>query len=464
MDKIIGKDIEKTDNLNRALKLPAVVMVSMGGTVGTGLFLGSGYVMQNAGPGGTLIAYLFGGVIMYLMMLCLGELMVAKPVAGGVQAYATEMINPAMGFTVGWIKTLAYALTASAQLVASSIIIGNIFPQVPSIYFIAAFILLFIVMNMGPVDKAGNSGFVFSSIKFFLVISFILVGSAMILGIGFKPTGFSNMVNDGGFFPVGIKGIVMTMMSAAFAFGGADLCASAAGEAENPEKTLPKVINWTIWGLIVCYIVSFVILLAILPWRTASLNSSPFADVFKLAGFHSGELIVNVCVLTSALSSGNAFVFACTRSLWSMGSLGQAPSFLSKLSRKKVPVAALITTMVVASLAVISAFVAKDTVYLFLQSVIGIANVFTYTLYAACLMIFRKAYVEEQGSAESLKYKTPFYPITPVLLITMCAILFIGMFFDPSQKLALMTGIPTLVLLYGFFSLYQNVLKKSINK
>lgn len=412
LDNANAKVIEETDILNRSLKLHQVVMLGMGGTIGTGLFLSSGYVMQHAGPGGTLVAYSFGGIVMYLMMLCLGELLVAKPVAGGVQAYASELINPAMGFTVGWVRWLAFALTISTQLVASSIIMGNIMPNINSSYFLVGFIVLLFGLNITSVEKTGGSSFIFSSVKFFLIISFIIVGTGMILGIGAKPIGFSNMVNDGGFFPFSAKSVIMTMMTASFAFGGADLVTSAAGESKNPEKNLPKVINWTIWGLLFCYLVSFVILLAILPWRTASLNSSPFADVFNMAGVSSGAMVVNVVVLTSALSSGNAFVYATSRALWSMAEFGQAPRFLGKLNSKKVPLNSIIGTMVFASLAVVSAFVAKDTVYLFLQSVIGIANVLTYTLYATCLFAFRKVYLAGGGRLKDLKFRTPWYPVT----------------------------------------------------
>jgi len=149
-----------------------------------------------------------------------------------------------------------------------------------------------------------------------------------------------------------------------------------------------------------------------MPWRTASLNSSPFADVFKMAGFQSGALVVNVFVLTSALSSGNAFLYVTTRSLWSMANVGQVPKFLAKLNSKKVPINALIATMIFASLTVVSAFVAKDTVYLFLQSLIGIANVLTYSLYAICLFVFRKVYLGGGGQLKDLKFRTPWYPFT----------------------------------------------------
>ncbi|MCQ4923877.1 amino acid permease [Tissierella carlieri] len=467
MSKEPKKDVEdileKSEGLQRSMKTHQIMMLGIGGTIGTGLFLGSGYVLQQAGPGGTLIAYLFGAIIMYLMMFCLGELLVEMPVAGTVQAYATELINPSMGFTVGWVKWLSYAITIPSQLVASSIIMKNIFPNVNSMIWIIGFTILLFIMNAVPSDKYGKSSFIFSSIKFILIVVFLILGLGMITGlVGKEAVGFRNFVNDGGLFPNGAKAVIMTMMTAAFAYGGADIFAAAASESENPEKDLPRAIHATIWGLIIAYIASLVVLIAVLPWRSADLAGSPFAYVFKLAGIQSAELIVNVVVLTSALSSANAFIYSSTRSLWSMGNFNQAPKFVSKVNSKKVPMNALIVTMLFAVAAVISSIVAPGTVYLFLTSIIGISNIFIYILYAVCLFIFRKQYKEKGGNIENIKFKTPFYPVTPALLIALCIILFIGMFFDPTQKLALILGIPTYAAFYIGSTLYNKSKKQGL--
>lgn len=452
MDRIV----EKSEGLKRSLKTHQIMMLSIGGTIGTGLFLGSGYVLQQAGPGGTLLAYLFGAIIMYLMMLCLGELLVAIPVAGTVQAYATDLINPSMGFTVGWVKWLSYAITIPSQLVASSIIMKNIFPDVNPLIWTAVFTVLLFVLNAGSSDKVGSSSFWFSSIKFILIVVFFIVGVGMITGlVGGKAVGFDNFTNDGGLFPNGLMAVVMTMMAAAFAYGGADLFASGASESENPEKDLPRAIHATIWGLIISYVGSLVVLIAVLPWRNADLAGSPFAYVFKLAGIQSAELLVNVIVLTSALSSANSFVYSSTRSLWSMGNYGQAPKFVAKVNEKKVPLNALIFTMVFAVCAFVSSVVAPGTVYLFLLSIIGISNIFIYILYAVCLFLFRKKYAAGGGAIAALKFKTPFYPLTPILLIILCFTVFLGMFFDPTQKLALILGIPTYAAFYIGSALYN---------
>ncbi|CAM3264039.1 amino acid permease [Vagococcus fessus] len=447
--------VENDTGLKRSMKVHQIVMLGVGGTIGTGLFVGSGYTISQAGPGGTLVAYGFGAFIMYLMMMCLGELLVAKPIAGGVQAYATEFIGDSMGFTVGWVKWLSYSITVPTQLVASSIIMKNIFPTVPGLFWIIVFMGILFFMNARPAEKYGNMNFWFSSIKFVLIIVFIIVGTGMILGIGQpKPIGFSNFTQHGGLFPNGMKAVLMTMMVSAFAYGGADMFATTASESENPEKDMPKAINSVIFGLLAAYFASFVVLLAILPWNQTNLNGSPFADVFKQAGFKSAELVVNIVVLTSALSSANAFIYSSVRSLWSMGLYNQAPKFVTKVNKNQVPLNALIVTMIFALFAVFSSILSPDVVYLFLTSLIGISNMFIYVLYGVCVLLFRKTLKEQDISVKTLKYKVPSYPLIPLLLIGICILVFIGMFFDPTQKSALITGIPVYVLIYLGSSVY----------
>lgn len=451
-----GDISHKTDNLNRAMKPWQIMMVGVGGTIGTGLFLSSGFVMQNAGPGGTLLAYLFGGIIMYFLMLVLGELTVAMPVAGGVQAYATDLISPSLGFTVGWMRWLACSVMVPTQLVASSIIIKNIFPNINTTIFIIACTILLFIMNLGASHTAGSSNFIFNSFKFFLIIGFILIGSVMIFrGVNGAPaTGFGNYVNEGGFFPTSFSALLSTLMAAAFAYSGADISATAAGESENPGKDMPKAINWTIWGLLGAYMLSFVILLAVRPWSSYSLDASPFAQVFDMIEIPAAGTVVNVFILTSALSSANAFVFASTRLLWSLAEYKQAPSLLGQLNAKKVPVAALIATIVFSGMAVASAFLAAGTVYLFFQSIIGIANVFNNCIYALCLFAFRKQMTAKGLGADSLQYTSPLYPLSPALLIILSITLFLGMVFDPSQRMAVYTGIPTLLVLFFGYKLF----------
>lgn len=442
--------MDKTEgSLNRSMKMPQIVMIGIGGTIGTGLFLGSGYVINQAGPGGTFLAYGFGALIMYLMMMCMGELLVRIPVAGGIQAYATEFISDSMGFTIGWVKWASQAISIPSQLVASTIILKNIFPSISPIVWTLIFAVLLFKLNSKAVEDYGSSAFWFSSIKLILIVLFIVVGLGIITGlVGGRSIGFNNYVNDGGLFPNGMRAVMMSMMTAAFAYGGADMVSSTASESENPEEDLPKAIKITIFGLVLAYGLSLIVLVAVLPWRNADMLGSPFADVFNAAGFPAAELVVNLVVLTSALSSANAFVYCSTRTLMSLGIYGQAPESLSKVNEKKVPMNALIITMVFALIAAVGSVLSPDKLYLFLASLIGTSNIFIYVLYAICLFKFRRRYILAGNKIEDLKFRVPLYPFTPILLILICSLLFVGMIFDPTQKLALGVGLPFYAILY----------------
>lgn len=448
---MIEEVLHKSDGLERGMKPRHLSMLAIGGTIGTGLFLGSGYVLREAGPGGSLLAYLAGGLLMVIMMASLGELVVAMPVSGSTQAYASEFVSPGMGFMAGWVRWIASAVTITSQLVASSIIMKNVFPSVPGWFWITSFTLLLFGINLFPVRKFGETEFWFAGIKVFVIVFFILAGVVLCLGLtNVEPQGLKS-IQEFGFFPKGWKAILMTVMTASFAYGGVDLIASAAGESENPGKNLPRTITRVSVQMIGIYLLSLLILALVLPWNEANLQGSPFAYVLNRAGFRSAEVFINLVVVSSALSSANTFVYACTRTLWSLSKHEQAPRFLSRVNLRKVPVSALVITMGFAVIALLSSFIAADTIYLFLISSVGASNMFLYGLTCYSQYRFRKKYLALGRRLEDLKYKTPFYPMLPWVGILLYTMLVVAMAFDPTQRLALYTGIPSFLLLYGIY-------------
>lgn len=449
------------NNLKRSMPVSHIAMIGIGGTIGTGLFLSSGYTMSNAGPGGTLVSYAFGGLIMYLMMLCLGELIVAIPDAGGIQTFTNRFLNRNMGFTVGWIRWLSLVITVPTQLVASSIIMKNIFPSISEIVWIILFMVLLFFLNFRSATDFGKFNNLFSSIKLIFIAVFIVVGLGMILGIGqSEPIGFSNFTAHGGLFPNGGRAVLQTMMVSAFAFGGADQIATAASESANPSVDMPKAIRTVMIGLLFAYFASFVVILAILPWNQADLTGSPFAYIFRAAGFESAELLVNIVVLTSALSSANSFVYGSIRSLWALGKEKQAPQWVTTVDTKGLPRNSLMVVFGFSILAVASAFISPDVVYLFLQSIIGISNMVIYILYAICLIRFRNDMKTQNIALDTLEYKVKGYPLVRYSLLILCLFVFVGMAFDPTQTTALVTGIPTYIIIYIIGAMYYRKLNE----
>ena len=457
----IERVMAASTGLKRSMSTKAAIMVGVGSTIGTGLFLSSGDVISTAGPGGAIVAYIIGGIIAWLMTSCLGEMSAAMPVSGSLQAYSTEFIGPAMGFTIGWVNWIGGAATITAQIVAAAIIMKDIIPSSPTWLWIIVFAVLLLGVNLLGAKTFGDISFYVSSLKIILVIVFVIIGAAMMMGlVGSEAVGFSLYTSNGGAFPAGFKGIGAVMLTAFYAYAGTEMIASTAGEIKN-EKDMPKAINLTIIVLIAATVVSIAIVAALLPWNEASVLGSPFVYVFKNAGFKSAALVVNIIVLTSALSSGNYFVYACSRYLWSMAKFKQAPQVCAKTSRNGVPVVALAVSMIFAMVGIVSEFLAEDTVYLFLVYFIGGGNIFMYTVICICQLRFRKRYLAEGGRLEDLGFKVASYPLVPILgIIGFMAMLLLTLM-DPGEAVAIYVCAPCYLIIYIISYFYTK--KKGVN-
>lgn len=449
----VERVMEASTGLKRTMKTKAAIMVGVGSTIGTGLFLSSGDVISSAGPGGAIVAYLIGGFIAWLMTSCLGEMSAAMPVSGSLQAYSTEFIGSAMGFTIGWVNWIGAAATITAQIVAAAIIMQDIIPGTPTWLWIVVFSLLLFGVNFFNAKAFGNISFWVSSLKMILVVVFIIIGIAMIFGATGEAVGLSNYTGNGGLFPMGIAGIGAVILTSFYAYAGTEMVASTAGEIEN-EKDMPKAINLTIVILITATVLSIAIVAALLPWDQASVLGSPFVYVFRNAGLKSAALVVNVIVLTSALTSGNYFVYACSRYLWSMAKFQQAPKICAKTSKSGVPVVALTISMLFAMVGIIAEFVAQDTVYLFLVYFIGGGNIFMYSVICICQYRFRKRYLAEGGRLEDLNFKVASYPLVPILGVLAFAAMLVVTLLDPSEAVAIYVCAPCYLAIYIVSRIY----------
>ncbi len=449
----VERVMEKSTGLKRTMKTNAAVMVGVGATIGTGLFLSSGDVISTAGPGGAIVMYLIGGFIVWLMTSCLGELSAIMPVAGSLQAYSTEFISPAMGFTIGWVNWIGAAATITAQIVASAIIMKDILPNTPTWMWIVIFAVILFGVNFLDAQKFGDVSFWVSSLKILLVAAFVIVGVALMCGAGDgEAIGLSNYTDDG-LFPTGIAGMGAVTLTSFYAYAGTEVVASAAGELKD-EKAVPKMINLTILILILVTVVAIAVVAAILPWQEASVLGSPFVYAFRHVGLSSAALIVNLIVLTAALTSGNYFTYACARYLWSMAKFGQAPKICAKTSKKGVPLVALTISMIFALIGIISEFVAEDTVYLFIVWFIGGGNIFMYTVICICQYNFRKRYIAEGGDVKKLPYKVAAFPAVPILGIIAFMLMLVVTLMDPGERTAIAVCAVSYTLIYIFSYIY----------
>ncbi|QRG67489.1 amino acid permease [Brevibacillus choshinensis] len=448
---------EKDQQLQRSMKSRHLFMLSLGGVIGTGLFLNAGYTINQAGPGGAILAYIIGGVLLYLVMTCLGELSVKMPVTGSFQTYAAKYIGPASGFTLGWMYWLGSATTAGVEFTAAGMVMQRWFPDTPVWIWCAVFIVLLFSFNALTTKGFAETEYWFAGIKVLAVIIFIIVGVGAIFGMvsmeGRPAPFFSNFSADGGLFPFGISIVFVTMMNVVFSYQGSELIGIAAGETENPQKNIPRAIRNVIFRILVFYVASVTILSALFPSSELGLLESPFVTVFDAVGIPFAADIMNFVILTALLSVGNSCLYAATRLLWALSHSNMAHPVFGKLTKRSVPLNSLLMTLAFSLLSLLTSVLAADTVYVLLMSVSGIAVTFCWMGIALSQFNFRRQYLREGGKVEELQFAAPFYPVMPLLCLGLCTFLMIYPIFDPTQRFGLIYGIGALVVFYLYYYL-----------
>ena len=429
-------------------------MLSLGGVIGTGLFLNAGYTINQAGAGGALLGYLFGGLILYMVMVCLGELAVHMPVTGSFQTYATRYISPSAGFSLGWMYFVGSAATAGVEFTAAGILMQHWFPNVPIWIWCLVFVALLFSLNALSTRGFAEAEFWFAGIKVVAVILFLVIGFAAIFGfipMEDRATPFLTNLAPTGLFPAGIAIVFVTMMNVIFSYQGSELVGIAAGETEDPEKNIPKAIRTIIFRIVVFYIASIIVLSAIFPASELGLLASPFVTLMEIAGVPYAAGIMNFVILTAILSVGNSCLYASTRLLWAMSNEGMAPKVFGRLSKRKVPLNALIFTMTFSLLSLLTSVMEAEAVFVLLMSIAGISVTISWMGIATSQLMFRRHYLKAGGKLEDLKYKVPFYPYVPLFCIAFCLLILVFLAFDPTQRIGLYYGVGFLVACMLFY-------------
>ncbi|GMB09510.1 arginine:proton symporter (AAT family) [Thermolongibacillus altinsuensis] len=462
----MGMNQENHVKLNRSMKSRHLFMLSLGGVIGTGLFLGSGYAIGEAGPAGAILAYLVGGLLMYLAMVCLGELSVVMPVSGSFQAHATKYIGPATGFVIGWVYWLSWAMYVGLEFVAAGVLMKRWFPDVPVWIWCALFIILLFSINSLATRSFAETEYWFAGIKVITVILFIIVGLGAVFGVlnmdGQPAPYFANFFGDG-LFPTGLTGVFISMMTVIYAFQGSEIMGVAAGETEDPQKNIPKAIRNIVARILLFYVLAIFVLSAIVPWKEAGVLESPFVTVFDMVGIPYAADIMNFVILTAILSVGNTGLYACTRIMYSLSENGMAPSIFRKLNKRGVPSYALLITLGFALLSLLTSIVAEDTLFVVLLAVSGMGGTLTWMAIGLAQYRFRKQYIRDGGKLEDLQYRVRFFPLVPFLCIAMCLFIFIFMAFDPTQRASLFWGTGFIAACYLYYYLFYTRKKAALS-
>nr|WP_245907300.1 amino acid permease [Leucobacter massiliensis] len=443
--------------MQRSMGARHLVMIALGGVIGSGLFLSSGYTISQAGPLGAVIAYGVGAVVVWLVMACLGELAVAYPVSGAFHIYASRSIGPATGFTTAWLYWLCWVAALGSEFAAAGILMQRWFPAVPVWVWVVLFAGMLFTINAISARVFGETEFWFSLVKVAAIIVLIVLGGAAIFG--FTPLSeepraavfFSNYTTAEGLFPTGVSGIVITSLAVFYAFSGTELIGTAAGETKDPGKNIPRALRSTVLRLVLFFICAIAVIAAIIPYEQTGVTDSPFVAVYDYIGIPFAADIMNFVIITALLSAGNSGLFSCARMLFSLADEGHAPRIFTRLTKRGIPLIALSVSIVGGLAALISSIIAPETVYLVLVSVAGFAVVAVWMSIVASQFFHRRQFVRDGGDVSKLAYRTPLYPLVPILAFVLLAISMVAVAFDPNQVAALYFGVPFVGLCYLFF-------------
>ncbi len=431
---IKGRNPPKNDDneLKRSLKSRHLTMISLGGTIGTGLFLASGGAIHTAGPGGAILSYLVIGVMVYFLMQSLAEMGAYMPVSGSFSTYATKFVDPSLGFALGWNYWYNWAITIAAELAAVTMIMKFWFPHTPSFIWSGIFLVIMFLLNYLSVRGFGEAEYWFSLIKVITVIIFIIAGSLMIFGImGDHTIGFENFTAGDAPFHGGFMSMLGIFMAAGFSFQGTELLGVAAGETDDPAKSIPRAVKSVFWRILLFYVLAILVIGLLIPYTNDSLangdvSMSPFTLVFQKAGISFAASVMNAVILTAVLSAGNSGMYASTRMLWDLARKGKAPKFLGKLNKRGVPVNALLATTLVGTLAFLASFFGDGTVYTWLLNASGMSGFIAWLGIAICHYRFRRAYIAQGRDLNLLPYKSRWFPFGPIFAFVVCGIVVLG--------------------------------------
>lgn len=407
----------ESTQLHRGLKNRHIQLIAMGGAIGTGLFLGSAQVIQSAGPS-IILGYAIGGLIAFLIMRQLGEMIVEEPVAGSFSHFANKYWGKFPGFLAGWNYWILYILVAMTELTAVAKYINYWWPHIPAWTSVLFFFVVITIVNLANVKFYGESEFWLSIIKVAAVVSMIVFGLYLLLTADAGSTAsFSNLWAHGGFFPHGFDGLFYMLAFLMFAFGGIELIGMAAAEAENPEKTIPKAINQVVFRILIFYVGSLTILLSLVPWNQldlGGLDKSPFVMIFSQLGIGWAAHLLNFIILTAALSVYNSGMYANSRMLFGLAQQGNAPKVFAQVNKQGVPIpAVLFSALLIFGCVLLNYFVPEDALSHLMYVVVG-ALVLNWAMISLTHLKFKQAM---QKAGKLTKFPALWSPISNYLVL-----------------------------------------------
>jgi L-asparagine transporter-like permease len=448
--------------LRRTLSARRITMIAIGGAIGTGLFLGSGFAISLAGPA-VLISYAIGAVIALLLMGCLAEMTIAHPTSGSFGAYAEYYLGPLAGFLVRYSYWTSIVLAVGTEVTAIALYMQYWFPGTPGWPWIVAFSGLLIGINARSVNVFGAVEYAFSAIKVTAIVIFIVLASYFIwrapaalqgtamTGVAAAATihpatpGFHNYTAYGGFFPKGLWGAWVAVLVAIFSYLSIEMIAVAAGEAAQPEVAIMRAFRSTVVRLILFYLLTLALVLAIVPWPSVGIDESPFVKVMRAVHVPGAAGVFNFVILAAALSAMNSQLYITTRMMFSLSRAGDAPRRFGVLNARGVPVQALLLSSIGIALAVVLSVLAPKSAFILMVSTSSFGALFTWMMIFVTHYAFRKAHVS--SGAPPLRFRMLGFPVTTLLGAALMAAVLLTTAFTSAFRMTLVFGLPFIAIL-----------------
>ncbi|WP_367376253.1 amino acid permease [Lentilactobacillus kefiri] len=450
---------EDDNQLSRGLKNRHVQLIALGGTIGTGLFLGAGQSIHLAGPS-IILAYGIAGLACFLLMRALGELLVSDVESNSFVFFIKKYLGEKMGFVIGWTYWMCWIAIAMAEVTASGLYVQFWFPNIPIWLTGLVLLLILFIINIVAVSAFGETEFWLAIIKIVAIVALILIGIVLV-AIHYKtPYGHASLMNvvDGGFFATGAKGFALSFQMVLFSFAGIEMIGMTASETQDPLVTIPKSINEVPTRVLLFYIGSLLALMSIFPWQHVSPTSSPFVQVFAGVGIRSAAVIINFVVLTAAISACNSSLFTTGRMLFSLTYNGKSKfsQKVGSLSRRQIPFNAILFSTAVIAVIVLLSIMMPGDVFSFISSVATTCFLFVWGMIVLAHLKYRRS-IQKAGREKKLKFKMPLFPLTDYFVLIFMVFVAFVLTLKTDTLIALVGSVIWLIGLFVFKSLTDKV-------
>ena len=441
---------KKAPELKRSMTAGQMEMISLGGAIGVGLFMGASSTIKWTGPS-VLLAYIFVGVILYIVMRALGGMLYVDPGTGSFADYASEHVHPIAGYLAEWANVFQYIVVGISEVVATTEYL-RFWWKGTSDWVAGVIIILFLlVANLASAKAYATLEFWFAMIKVVTIILMILLGFAVILfgfGNGGHPVGFSNLWSHGGFFTGGLKGFFFSMAIIVGSYEGIELIGISAGEVSDPHKAIVKSVKSVLWRILIFYVGAIFVIVTIYPWNKLDSIGSPFVTTFAKVGITAAASVINFVVLTAALSGANSGIYSSSRMLYKLAHEGEAPKTFGYVSKRIVPSHAIIGItsgiFIGFMLNVLAQFLNKSlaNVFVIVYSSSVLPGMVAWFVILLAELRFRR---KNPHLMENHPFKLPLYPYSNYFALIMLVVIVVFMFINPDTRISVLVGAIVLI-------------------